>query len=61
MHLWQFDPVGGIYLADGRECTVPTGIDDHSGSWSSIEHGVGRLVEQSVGAVDRGYRGLIGQ
>ncbi|MET7356375.1 integrase core domain-containing protein [Streptomyces mirabilis] len=30
MHLWQMDLVGGIYLADGRECKMLTGIDDHS-------------------------------
>ena len=30
MHLWPLDLVGGIYLADGRECKMLTGIDDHS-------------------------------
>ncbi|MGR6918783.1 IS481 family transposase [[Actinomadura] parvosata] len=30
MHLWQMDLVGGVPLADGRECKVVTGIDDHS-------------------------------
>ncbi|MGW4370956.1 IS481 family transposase [Nocardia takedensis] len=30
MHLWQIDIVGGVPLADGRECKVLTGIDDHS-------------------------------
>jgi transposase InsO family protein len=30
LHLWQLDLVGGIYLADGRECKMLTGIDDHS-------------------------------
>ena len=30
MHLWQMDPVGGIYLADGRELKMLTGLDDHS-------------------------------
>ncbi|WP_280332960.1 IS481 family transposase [Nocardia wallacei] len=30
MHLWQLDLVGGVPLADGRECKVLTGIDDHS-------------------------------
>jgi len=30
MALWQLDLVGGIYLADGRECKVLSGIDDHS-------------------------------
>ncbi|MDV6296727.1 IS481 family transposase [Rhodococcus aetherivorans] len=30
MHLWQLDLVGGIFLSDGRECKMLTGIDDHS-------------------------------
>jgi len=30
MHLWQLDLAGGVYLADGRECKLLTGIDDHS-------------------------------
>jgi transposase InsO family protein len=30
MALWQLDLVGGIYLGDGRECKVLSGIDDHS-------------------------------
>jgi Transposase and inactivated derivatives len=30
MELWQMDAVGGVLLADGRECKVLTGIDDHS-------------------------------
>jgi hypothetical protein len=30
MHLWQLDLVGGMYLADGREFKLLTGIDDHS-------------------------------
>ena len=30
MHLWQLDIVGGLPLADGRECKMLTGIDDHS-------------------------------
>jgi transposase InsO family protein len=30
MHLWQVDIVGGLALADGRECKLLTGIDDHS-------------------------------
>ena len=30
MHLWQLDIVGGVRLADGRECKLVTGIDDHS-------------------------------
>lgn len=30
MHLWQLDLVGGLFLKDGRECKMLTGIDDHS-------------------------------
>ena len=30
MALWQLDLVGGIYLADRRECKVQLSIDDHS-------------------------------
>ncbi len=30
MQLWQMDLVGGVFLADGRECKMVTGIDDHS-------------------------------
>jgi transposase InsO family protein len=30
MHLWQLDLVGGVYLTDGRECKILTGVDDHS-------------------------------
>jgi transposase InsO family protein len=30
MALWQLDIVGGVFLADGTEVKVVTGIDDHS-------------------------------
>jgi transposase InsO family protein len=30
MELWQMDVVGGVLLADGRECKVLTSLDDHS-------------------------------
>ncbi|MEV4167914.1 IS481 family transposase [Nonomuraea sp. NPDC049709] len=30
MELWQLDIVGGLFLADGREVKVVTGVDDHS-------------------------------
>lgn len=30
MELWQMDIVGGVLLADGGECKMVTGIDDHS-------------------------------
>jgi transposase InsO family protein len=30
MALWQMDIVGGVFLVDGAECKVVTGVDDHS-------------------------------
>ena len=30
MELWQHDFIGGVFLADGSECKVVTGLDDHS-------------------------------
>jgi transposase len=30
MQLWQLDIMGGVFLVDGRECKLVTGIDDHS-------------------------------
>ena len=30
MALWQMDLVGGIFLADGTEAKLVTGVDDHS-------------------------------
>ena len=30
MALWQMDIVGGVFLVDGREAKVVTGVDDHS-------------------------------
>jgi transposase InsO family protein len=30
MELWQMDVVGGVLLADGTECKILTGVDDHS-------------------------------
>ena len=30
MELWQMDIVGGVLLANGSECKVLTGVDDHS-------------------------------
>jgi transposase InsO family protein len=30
MALWQLDIVGGVFLTDGTECKVVTGVDDHS-------------------------------
>jgi transposase len=30
MELWQLDVTASLFLADGRECKIITGIDDHS-------------------------------
>ena len=30
MELWQLDMMASLFLADGRECKIITGIDDHS-------------------------------
>jgi transposase InsO family protein len=30
MALWQIDIVGGVFLADGTEAKIVTGVDDHS-------------------------------
>jgi transposase InsO family protein len=30
MELWQLDVVGGVVLADGTDCKLLTGVDDHS-------------------------------
>ncbi|MFJ9753214.1 DDE-type integrase/transposase/recombinase [Streptomyces chartreusis] len=30
IQLWQMDLMSGVFLADGRECKLVTGIDDHS-------------------------------
>jgi transposase InsO family protein len=30
MELWQMDVTASLFLADGRECKVITGVDDHS-------------------------------
>jgi transposase InsO family protein len=30
MQLWQLDVTASLFLADGRECKIITGVDDHS-------------------------------
>ena len=49
MALWQLDLVGGIYLADGRECKLLSGIDDHSRY--VVGAGSGRRVHRGDEAV----------
>ncbi len=58
MQLWQMDIVGGVFLADGRECKIVTGIDDHS-RYIVIAHVVvvptGRAVAEAFVAAMRRY------
>jgi hypothetical protein len=42
MALWQLDIVGGMFLADGQELKVVTGVDDHSGLRGVLARGDGR-------------------
>jgi transposase len=44
MSLWQMDVMGGVWLADGTECKLVTGIDDHS-RYCVVAH----LVVQATG------------
>lgn len=53
MQLWQLDIMGGIYLADGRECKLVTGIDDHSRFVviaQVVAHPTGRAVCEAFAA-----------
>jgi hypothetical protein len=44
MSLWQMDVMGGVWLTDGTECKLVTGIDDHS-RYCVVAH----LVVQATG------------
>ncbi len=58
MHLWQLDLAGGIYLADGRECKLLTGIDDHSRFVviaAVLAVPSGRAVAEAIVAAMRSY------
>ena len=59
MHLWQLDLVGGVPLADGRECKMVTGIDDHS-RFVVIAAVVAVPSGRAVCAAPRAWRGLGG-
>ena len=57
MALWQLDIVGGVFLADGTEVKVVTGVDDHS-RYCVIAHGCLRATGRAVclafaGALER--------
>jgi transposase InsO family protein len=47
MALWQLDIVGGVFLADGREVKVVTGVDDHS-RFCVIAHACVRATGRAV-------------
>jgi transposase InsO family protein len=47
MALWQLDIVGGVFLADGREVKVVTGVDDHS-RYCVIAHATRRATGRAV-------------
>ncbi|WP_369812880.1 IS481 family transposase [Frankia sp. R43] len=57
MALWQMDIVGGVFLVDGTECKVVTGVDDHSRFCviaSVVSRATGRAVCQAfAGALGR--------
>lgn len=48
MQLWQLDIMGGVFLTDGSEVKVVTGIDDHSRSWSAPRSCPARPAERSA-------------
>jgi transposase InsO family protein len=57
MALWQLDIVGGLFLADGTEVKVVTGVDDHS-RYCVIAHATLRATGRAVclafaGALER--------
>jgi transposase InsO family protein len=47
MALWQLDIVGGVFLVDGREVKVVTGVDDHS-RYCVIAHACLRATGRAV-------------
>lgn len=57
MQLWQIDIMGGVFLADGRECKVVTGIDDHSRFVVICQV----IVDQSARAVCQAFTDAMGR
>jgi transposase InsO family protein len=47
MQLWQLDIMGGVFLADGTEVKVVTGIDDHS-RFLVCHHVVARATGRAI-------------
>ncbi|MFC4061653.1 IS481 family transposase [Planomonospora corallina] len=59
MQLWQLDVMGGVMLADGRECKLISGIDDHS-RFIVIAHLVVRASGRAVCAAFAGALQVFG-
>ena len=60
MALWQLDIVGGVFLADGTEAKVVTGVDDHSRYCviaCVVARATGRAVCLAFAAALRAFRG----
>ena len=60
MALWQLDIVGGVFLADGTEAKVVTGVDDHSRYCviaAVVARATGRAVCLAFAAALRAVRG----
>ena len=60
MALWQLDIVGGVFLADGTEAKVVTGVDDHSRYCviaCVVARATGRAVCLAFAAALRALRG----
>ena len=60
MALWQLDIVGGVFLADGTEAKVVTGVDDHSRYCviaTVVARATGRAVCLAFAAALRRVRG----
>jgi transposase InsO family protein len=58
MALWQLDIVGGVFLADGTEAKIVTGVDDHSRYWvicQVVARATGRAVCLAFVAALRRY------
>jgi transposase InsO family protein len=58
MALWQMDIVGGVFLVNGSECKVVTGVDDHSRFCviaSVVPRATGRAVCLAFAAALRTY------
>jgi Integrase core domain len=58
MQLWQLDVTGSVFLADGTECKLISGIDDHSRFCVTavvVRRAAGRAVCRAIVAAKRIY------